>query len=45
MYLLKENQIENQTETCVHRKETSTNFYINWNSHTHTHQWNGKLEH
>ena len=25
--------VANQIETCVHRKETSTNLYINWNSH------------
>ena len=25
--------VANQTETCVHRKETSTNLYLNWNSH------------
>ena len=25
--------VANQIETCVHRKETSTNFCINWNSH------------
>ena len=26
--------VTNQIETCVHRKETSTDLYINWNSHT-----------
>ena len=25
--------VANQIETCVHRKETSTNLYMNWNSH------------
>ena len=25
--------VANQIETCVHRKETSKNFCINWNSH------------
>ena len=29
MYLLKEQKIE----TCVHRKETSNDLYINWNAH------------
>ena len=24
--------VTNQTETCVHRKETSIDLYINWNS-------------
>ena len=23
----------NQIETCIHRKETSTDLYINWNAH------------
>ena len=32
MYLLKEQlQIK---ETCVPRKDTSTDLYINWNAHT-----------
>ena len=30
--------VTNQIETCVHRKETSTDFYINWNSHAPV-QW------
>ena len=25
--------IDYQTETCVHRKETNANLYINWNAH------------
>ena len=25
--------VANQIETCAHRKEASTNLYINWNSH------------
>ena len=25
--------VANQIETCVHRKETSTDLYINWNLH------------
>ena len=25
--------VTNQIETCAHRKETSTDLYINWNSH------------
>ena len=25
--------VANQIETCVHRKETSTDLYSNWNSH------------
>ena len=33
----------NQIETCVHRKETSTDFYINWNSHPPKEQKIGRL--
>lgn len=25
--------IDYQTETCVHRKETNANLYLNWNAH------------
>ena len=25
--------VANQIERCIHRKEASTNLYINWNSH------------
>ena len=33
----------NQIETCFHRKETSTDFYINWNAHPPKEQKIGRL--
>ena len=40
--VLAKRTVANQTETRVHRKEKTTNLYMNWNSHA---PWNGKLEH
>ena len=35
--------VANQIETCVHRKETSTNLYMNWNSNAPMEQKIGTL--